>query len=176
MAQNSILIQKLRDAAERSDTGQDRGAGLLIRRSRAHHDVLHRRPQIVCASEGHHRFDDERTVAALEALNGMANRFQGVVFTHHTHLADLAERSRPTGHAHLHALLLFEPPLRSVAALGGGTSVMTVGPAPPSAVATASSQVSTPAVTAAARSSTASVAARWFCARSAERTPETQGI
>ncbi|OLT26290.1 hypothetical protein BJF83_21650 [Nocardiopsis sp. CNR-923] len=84
-------------------------------------------------------FDDERAVAALEVLNGMADRFQVVVFTHHDHLADLAERSLPTGRAHLHALPRFEPPLRSAAALGGGTSVMTVGPTPPSAVATASS-------------------------------------
>ncbi|MDE3719938.1 AAA family ATPase [Nocardiopsis sp. N85] len=57
-------------------------------------------------------FDDERGAAALQVLDGMSDRFQVVVFTHHAHLADLAERSLPSGRAHVHELLRYTPAAR----------------------------------------------------------------
>jgi len=39
------------------------------------------------------RFDDERSAAALQVLAQLANRTQVIFFTHHRHLAELAEAS-----------------------------------------------------------------------------------
>lgn len=58
-------------------------------------------------------FDDERGEAALRVLDGLSDRFQVVVFTHHAHLADLAVRALPSGRAHVHELPRYTPPVRS---------------------------------------------------------------
>ncbi|MEU1900650.1 AAA family ATPase [Nocardiopsis dassonvillei] len=72
-------------------------------------------------------FDDERGEAALKVLDGMADRFQVVVFTHHDHLAYLAERVLPGGRAHRHPLPRFEPPQHRAAVTAGGTVGATGG-------------------------------------------------
>ncbi|HEV2635102.1 MAG TPA: AAA family ATPase [Actinocrinis sp.] len=45
--------------------------------------------------------DDERTTAGLTALDGIADQFQVVVFTHHGHIADLAREALPAGRVHV---------------------------------------------------------------------------
>jgi uncharacterized protein YhaN len=40
------------------------------------------------------RFDDERALATLRVLAGLAERTQVLFFTHHRHLVELAERSK----------------------------------------------------------------------------------
>lgn len=60
-------------------------------------------------------FDDERSEAALHVLDGISDRFQVVVFTHHSHLADLAERALPPGRAHVHTLPRYTPTGRGAA-------------------------------------------------------------
>lgn len=60
-------------------------------------------------------FDDERSEAALRVLDGISDRFQIVVFTHHSHLADLAERALPPGRAHVHTLSRYTPTGRGAA-------------------------------------------------------------
>ncbi|MFL1431049.1 MULTISPECIES: AAA family ATPase [unclassified Nocardiopsis] len=68
-------------------------------------------------------FDDERSAAALRVLDEMSDRFQVVVFTHHAHLADLAERALPPGRAHVHTLPRYTPAARGAAGdaqLGAG--------------------------------------------------------
>lgn len=60
-------------------------------------------------------FDDERSEAALHVLDGISDRFQVVVFTHHSHLADLAERALPPGRAHVHTLPRYTPMGRGAA-------------------------------------------------------------
>ncbi|WP_433501096.1 AAA family ATPase [Sphaerimonospora sp. CA-214678] len=55
-------------------------------------------------------FDDRRAQAALRVLDGMAGRFQMIVFTHHDHLVDLARAALPTGRVHLHSLPEFSAP------------------------------------------------------------------
>ncbi|MGW4410451.1 AAA family ATPase [Nonomuraea sp. NPDC004702] len=52
-------------------------------------------------------FDDQRTRAALEVLDEMADRFQMIVFTHHDHLTELAQAELPTGRVHVHQLPRF---------------------------------------------------------------------
>ncbi|HSA51086.1 MAG TPA: AAA family ATPase, partial [Yinghuangia sp.] len=52
-------------------------------------------------------FDDGRTCALLRVLDGMADRFQVILFTHHAHLGDLARATLPDGRAHVHALPVF---------------------------------------------------------------------
>jgi uncharacterized protein YhaN len=47
-------------------------------------------------------FDDGRTGAGLEILDGMADRFQVIVFTHHDHIGHLAKDSLPAGRIHVH--------------------------------------------------------------------------
>ena len=39
------------------------------------------------------KFDDERTVATLQALSALSRQTQVIVFTHHAHLVDLAQKS-----------------------------------------------------------------------------------
>lgn len=58
-------------------------------------------------------FDDERSAAALRILDSMADRFQIVVFTHHEHLVDLAERVLPPDRIHRHPLERFVPQPRT---------------------------------------------------------------
>jgi uncharacterized protein YhaN len=36
-------------------------------------------------------FDEERTAAGFRVLDEIADRFQVIVFTHHAHIADLAQ-------------------------------------------------------------------------------------
>ncbi|WP_435110452.1 AAA family ATPase [Nocardiopsis synnemataformans] len=84
-------------------------------------------------------FDDERSEAALKVLDGMADRFQVVVFTHHDHLARLAEWVLPDGRAHLHPLPRFNPPQHNIIAPGDGTAEATTGKASRSGVAPAAS-------------------------------------
>lgn len=55
-------------------------------------------------------FDDRRAQAALGVLDGMADRFQMIVFTHHDHLVDLARAALPAGRVHLHSLPEFSGP------------------------------------------------------------------
>ncbi len=43
------------------------------------------------------KFDDDRAVAALEALHELASHTQVVMFTHHQHLLDLATKRLPAG-------------------------------------------------------------------------------
>lgn len=50
------------------------------------------------------QFDDDRATAALEILSEMANRTQVILFTHHCHLLELAERSLPPDSYHTHRL------------------------------------------------------------------------
>ena len=45
--------------------------------------------------------DDARTAAGLAALNGLADQFQVVVFTHHGHLAGVARDALPAGRVHV---------------------------------------------------------------------------
>jgi uncharacterized protein YhaN len=45
--------------------------------------------------------DDTRTAAGLTALDGIADQFQVIVFTHHGHLADLARKVLPAGRVHI---------------------------------------------------------------------------
>lgn len=52
-------------------------------------------------------FDDGRTGALLRVLDGVADRFQVVLFTHHEHLGDLARAALPDGRAHVHGLPVF---------------------------------------------------------------------
>lgn len=52
-------------------------------------------------------FDDGRTAALLRVLDGMADRFQIVLFTHHAHLGELARRALPPARAHVHELPVF---------------------------------------------------------------------
>ncbi|MEU5857212.1 AAA family ATPase [Nocardiopsis dassonvillei] len=67
-------------------------------------------------------FDDERGAAALQVLDGLSDRFQMVVFTHHAHLTKLAAQVLPTGRAHVHELPRYTPAARGAAdgALPGG--------------------------------------------------------
>ncbi len=50
------------------------------------------------------QFDDARTAAALQILSELGRRTQVILFTHHHHLIDLAERHLPPGSFHLHRL------------------------------------------------------------------------
>lgn len=52
-------------------------------------------------------FDDGRTRALLNVLDGMADRFQVVLFTHHEHLGPLARAALPQGRAHIHELPVY---------------------------------------------------------------------
>ena len=52
------------------------------------------------------RFDDKRSVAALQALAQLANRTQVIFFTHHSHLVDLAQ-------ANIDSSVLFEHNLQA---------------------------------------------------------------
>ena len=72
-------------------------------------------------------FDDERSEAALKVLDGMADRFQVVLFTHHDHLAYLAEQVLPDGRAHRHPLPRFEPAQQSVTVPAGRTTGTVAG-------------------------------------------------
>ncbi|MYW05712.1 hypothetical protein, partial [Streptomyces sp. SID3343] len=54
-------------------------------------------------------FDDGRTRAMLSVLDGMADRFQVVLFTHHPHLGRLAEQTLAPGRAHVHELPVYVP-------------------------------------------------------------------
>jgi uncharacterized protein YhaN len=54
-------------------------------------------------------FDDQRTRAAIEVLNEMAARFQTIIFTHHDHLAELAQIELPSDRVHVHRLPRFAP-------------------------------------------------------------------
>lgn len=49
-------------------------------------------------------FDEQRTEAALRVLDGMADRFQVIVFTHHEYVIRSAAKSLPEGHCHVHQL------------------------------------------------------------------------
>ncbi|MEV5829154.1 AAA family ATPase [Spirillospora sp. NPDC052242] len=49
-------------------------------------------------------FDEARTDAALHVLDGMADRFQVIVFTHHEHVVHNAEKTLPAGRCHVHRL------------------------------------------------------------------------
>jgi len=42
-------------------------------------------------------------------LDGMADRFQVIVFTHHEHLAALARQALPPGRVHVHTLPEYRP-------------------------------------------------------------------
>lgn len=50
-------------------------------------------------------FDDDRAVAALEALATLSTRTQVLFFTHHRHLVDLARRSIPADQVQFHELI-----------------------------------------------------------------------
>ena len=54
--------------------------------------------------------DDERSTAGLRVLDALAEQCQVVVFTHHHHIAELAENTLPSGRAHIHRLPRFVPP------------------------------------------------------------------
>jgi uncharacterized protein YhaN len=54
-------------------------------------------------------FDDQRTRAALGVLDKMSDRFQTIVFTHHDHLAELAQAELPRDRVHVHRLPRFAP-------------------------------------------------------------------
>ncbi|MET8160316.1 AAA family ATPase [Sphaerisporangium sp. NPDC005289] len=54
-------------------------------------------------------FDDQRTRAALGVLDKMSDRFQTIVFTHHDHLAELAQAELPSDRLHVHRLPRFAP-------------------------------------------------------------------
>ncbi len=47
------------------------------------------------------QFDDARSVAALRLFSELSLRTQVIMFTHHEHLAQLAEQTLPEGHYHL---------------------------------------------------------------------------
>ncbi|MEU8125236.1 AAA family ATPase [Spirillospora sp. NPDC049024] len=49
-------------------------------------------------------FDEPRTEAALRVLDGMADRFQVIVFTHHEHVIRSAAKELPEGRCHVHQL------------------------------------------------------------------------
>ena len=50
------------------------------------------------------QFDDDRAAAALELMSDLSRETQVVMFTHHEHLATLAERTLPKDGWHLHRL------------------------------------------------------------------------
>jgi uncharacterized protein YhaN len=49
-------------------------------------------------------FDEARTEAALGVLDGLADRFQVIVFTHHEHVIRSAVKELLEGRCHLHQL------------------------------------------------------------------------
>ncbi|MFC5748817.1 AAA family ATPase [Actinomadura rugatobispora] len=49
-------------------------------------------------------FDEQRTEAALRVLDGVADRFQVIVFTHHEHVIHRAAKELPQGRCHVHRL------------------------------------------------------------------------
>jgi uncharacterized protein YhaN len=49
-------------------------------------------------------FDEEGTRAALGVLGALATRVQVLLFTHHRHNLDLAERAAPAGSLFVHEL------------------------------------------------------------------------
>ncbi len=49
-------------------------------------------------------FDEQRTEAALHVLDGMADRFQVIVFTHHEHVLRSAAKQLPKDRCHIHRL------------------------------------------------------------------------
>ncbi|MES9602508.1 AAA family ATPase [Actinomadura sp. NPDC000929] len=49
-------------------------------------------------------FDEARTEAALRVLDGLADRFQVIVFTHHKHVIRSAAKELPVGRCHVHQL------------------------------------------------------------------------
>jgi len=49
-------------------------------------------------------FDEQRTEAALRVLDGMADRFQVIVFTHHEYVIRSAAKELPEGRCHVHQL------------------------------------------------------------------------
>ena len=49
-------------------------------------------------------FDDDRAVAILPELAGLARRTQVFLFTHHDHLVELCRRNLGSGEFHLHRL------------------------------------------------------------------------
>lgn len=49
-------------------------------------------------------FDEQRTEAALRVLDGMADRFQVIVFTHHEYVIRSATKELPDGRCHVHQL------------------------------------------------------------------------
>ena len=49
-------------------------------------------------------FDDVRTTAGLRVLDQLADRVQVIIFTHHTHVADLATKALPADRIHVHSL------------------------------------------------------------------------
>ncbi|TDC69807.1 hypothetical protein E1200_07250 [Actinomadura sp. GC306] len=49
-------------------------------------------------------FDERRTEAALHVLDGMADRFQVIVFTHHEHVIRSAAKELPKDRCHVHHL------------------------------------------------------------------------
>lgn len=49
-------------------------------------------------------FDEQRTEAALRVLDGMADRFQVIVFTHHEYVIRSAVKELPEGRCHVHQL------------------------------------------------------------------------
>lgn len=50
------------------------------------------------------RFDDERSIETLKALGELSHRTQVLFFTHHRHLADLAQRALPSDVVRVHEL------------------------------------------------------------------------
>jgi uncharacterized protein YhaN len=53
-------------------------------------------------------FDDRRAQAALTVLDGVADQFQVIVFTHHDHLVELARAATSPERVHIHPLPEFE--------------------------------------------------------------------
>ncbi|MEV0661712.1 AAA family ATPase [Actinomadura luteofluorescens] len=49
-------------------------------------------------------FDERRTEAALRVLDGLADRFQVIIFTHHEHVIRSAAKELPEGRCHVHQL------------------------------------------------------------------------
>ena len=51
------------------------------------------------------QLDDQRTVAALNALSELANETQVILFTHHQHVVELANKNLRSDEFHTHDLV-----------------------------------------------------------------------
>ena len=65
-------------------------------------------------------FDDGRAQAGLKVLDGLADTFQVILFTHHPHLAALAQATLPAARVHVHELPLVSSASAAVPAQHSG--------------------------------------------------------